>query len=154
MQRRDFIKLVAGSVVTWPLAAGAQQPSMPVIGFLNVTSPDAYRLRAFHQGLKEAGFVEGENVAVEYRWADNQIDRLQTLAAELVRRQVTLIVAGGGFRSSLAAKTETKSIPVLFVAGEDPVARSCHQPRKAGRQPDRDQYPGGRGRDKATGTPA
>jgi putative tryptophan/tyrosine transport system substrate-binding protein len=120
MQRRDFIKLVAGSVVTWPLAARAQQPSMPVIGF-NVTSPDAYRLRAFHQGLKEAGFVEGENVAVEYRWADNQIDRLQTLAAELVRRQVTLIVAGGGFRSSLAAKTETKSIPVLFVAGEDPV---------------------------------
>ena len=69
----------------------------------------------------EAGFVEGENVAVEYRWADNQIDRLQTLAAELVRRQVTLIVAGGGFRSALAAKTETKSIPVLFVAGEDPV---------------------------------
>jgi len=82
---------------------------------------DPYRLRAFHQGLKEAGFVEGENVAVEYRWADNQIDQLPTLAAELVRRQVTLIVAGGGFRSALAAKTETKSIPVLFVAAEDPV---------------------------------
>ena len=121
MQRRDFIKVVAGSVVTWPLAARAQQPSMPVIGFLNASSLDPYRLRAFHQGLKEAGFVEGENVAVEYRWADNQIDQLPTLAAELVRRQVTLIVAGGGFRSALAAKTETKSIPVLFVAAEDPV---------------------------------
>jgi len=94
---------------------------MPVIGFLNAASLDPYRLRAFHQGLKEAGFVEGENVAVEYRWADNQIDQLPTLAAELVRRQVTLIVAGGGFRSALAAKTETKSIPVLFVAAEDPV---------------------------------
>jgi putative ABC transport system substrate-binding protein len=121
MQRRDFIKVVAGSVVAWPLAARAQQPSMPVIGFLNQSSLDAYRLRGFHQGLKEAGFVEGENVAVEYRWADNQIDRLQAQAAELVRRQVTMIVAGGGFRSGLAAKTETKSIPVLFIAGEDPV---------------------------------
>ena len=121
MRRRDFIKVVAGSAVAWPLAARAQQPSVPVIGFLNTTSPDAYRLRGFHQGLKEAGFVEGENVAVEYRWADNQTDRLQTLAAELVRRQVAVIVAGGGFPSGLAAKTETKSIPVLFVAGEDPV---------------------------------
>jgi ABC-type uncharacterized transport system substrate-binding protein len=121
MRRRDFIKVVTGSAVTWPLAVRAQQPAMPVIGFLNASSPDAYRLRAFHQGLKEAGFVEGENVAVEYRWADNQTDRLPTLAAELVRREVTLIVAGGGFRSGLAAKTETKSIPVLFIAGEDPV---------------------------------
>ena len=121
MRRRDFIKVVAGSVVTWPLATRAQQPTMPVIGFLNLSSPDAYRLRAFHQGLKEVGFVEGENVTVEYRWADNQPDRLQTLAAELVRRQVTLIVAGGGFLSGLAAKKETLSIPVLFVAGDDPV---------------------------------
>src|SRR5215475_10473375 len=121
MRRRDFIKVVAGSAVTWPLATRAQQPAMPVIGFLNTSSLDAYRVRAFHQGLKEGGFVEGENVAVEYRWADNQMDRLQTLAAELVRRQVTVIVAGGGFRSGLAAKTETKSIPVLFIAAEDPV---------------------------------
>jgi putative ABC transport system substrate-binding protein len=121
MRRRDFIKVVAGSAATWPLAARAQQSAMPVIGFLNASSPDAYRLRAFHQGLKEAGFVEGENVAVEYRWADSQPDRLPMLAAELVRRQVTVIVAGGGVRSGLVAKTETKSIPVLFIAAEDPV---------------------------------
>src|SRR5215831_14946368 len=121
MRRREFITLLGGSAVTWPLATRAQQPAMPVIGFLNTSSLDAYRVRAFHQGLKEGGFVEGENVTVEYRWADNQMDRLQTLAAELVRRQVTVIVAGGGFRSGLAAKTETKSIPVLFIAAEDPV---------------------------------
>jgi putative ABC transport system substrate-binding protein len=94
---------------------------MPVVGFLNATSPDAYRLHAFHQGLKEAGFVEGENVAVEYRWAESQIDRLPTLAAELVRRQVPVIVAGGGVASALAARAETKSIPVLFLVAEDPV---------------------------------
>ena len=111
MQRRDFIKVVAGSVVTWPLAARAQQPAMPVIGFLNQSSLDPYRLRGFHQGLKEAGFVEGENVALEYRWADNQIARLQAQEAELVRRQVTMIVAGGGFRSGVAAKTETSPSP-------------------------------------------
>src|SRR5215470_4066042 len=121
MRRRQFVTLVTSAAVSWPLAARAQQPAMPVIGFLNQSSLDAYRLRAFHQGLKEAGFVEGENVAVEYRWADNQTDRLQAQAAELVRRQVALIVAGGGFRPGLAAKTETKSIPVLFIAGEDPV---------------------------------
>jgi len=90
-------------------------------GYRISASLDPYRLAAFHRGLKETGYVEGENVVVEYRWADNQTDRLQTLAAELVRRQVAVIVAGGGFRSGLAAKTETKSIPVLFVAAEDPV---------------------------------
>jgi putative tryptophan/tyrosine transport system substrate-binding protein len=120
VRRREFIAGLGGAAA-WPLVARAQQPVMPVVGFLNATSADAYRLRAFHQGLKEAGFVEGENVAVEYRWADSQLDRLPTLAAELVRRQVTLIVAGGGPGSALAAKTETKSIPILFVAAEDPV---------------------------------
>jgi putative tryptophan/tyrosine transport system substrate-binding protein len=120
VRRREFIAGLGGAAA-WPVVARAQQPVMPVVGFLNATSADAYRLRAFHQGLKEAGFVEGENVAVEYRWADSQLDRLPTLAAELVRRQVTLIVAGGGPGSALAAKTETKSIPILFVAAEDPV---------------------------------
>jgi len=121
MKRRDFVSLLGAATVSWPLSARAQQQAMPVIGFLNASSPDTYRVRAFHQGLKEVGFVEGENVAVEYRWADNQNARLQTLAAELVRRQVAVIVAGGGFRSGLAAKTETKSIPVIFLVGEDPV---------------------------------
>jgi putative ABC transport system substrate-binding protein len=121
IRRREFITLIGGVAAAWPLAARAQQPALPIVGFLNPSSPDGYRLRAFHQGLKEAGFVEGENVAIEYRWADNQFDRLPTLAAELVRRRVSVIAAGGGFVSAATARAETGTIPILFIVAEDPV---------------------------------
>src|SRR5437588_7687283 len=106
-----------------PLAARAQQPAMPVIGYLGSTSPDTYRgrLRAWHQGLKEEGYVEGQNVAIEYRWANGDYDRLPMLAAELVHRQVTVIVAGGGTPSAVAAKASTAIIPIAFEVAVDPV---------------------------------
>jgi ABC-type uncharacterized transport system substrate-binding protein len=119
--RRKFITLLGGTVIAWPLAAPAQQAAMPVIGFLHPASPNALwdRLTAFRQGLKDTGFVEGETVAVEYRWADNQLDRLAALAAELVRRRVAVIATPA--TSAFAVKEVTTAIPVVFVAGEDPV---------------------------------
>jgi putative ABC transport system substrate-binding protein len=124
VKRRAFITLLGGAAAVWPLAARAQQSAIPVIGLVDTRSPDTLmedRLRAFRQGLKDTGYVERENVAIEYRWAENQMDRLPELTAELVRRQVAAIVTTGGPAAVLAAKAATTTIPVVFVVAEDPV---------------------------------
>jgi putative tryptophan/tyrosine transport system substrate-binding protein len=123
MRRREFITFVGGAVTSLPLSARAQQPAMPVIGFIGASSPELYaiRLGVFREGLKEAGYIEGQNVTIEYRWARDDVGRLPALAADLVQRRVNVIVAGSGTPGAVAAKAATTTIPIVFAVAVDPI---------------------------------
>src|SRR5262249_7687272 len=123
MRRRQFISLLGGAVAAWPLAARAQQPAMPVVGFMSTRAAEdsPYLLAAFRRGLAEGGFVEGQNVAIEFRWARGRYDLLSAMAAELVSRRVAVLTTAGGEPSALAAKRATSTIPIVFGIGGDPV---------------------------------
>src|SRR5215472_243126 len=122
IRRREFIMLIGGAAAR-PLAARAQQPAMPVVGYLHSASPEPYSpmIAAFRQGLAEAGYVDGQNVTIDYRWAEGQFDRLPALAAELVAHRPAVLVAGGGDVSAVAAKAATTTVPIVFTIGADPV---------------------------------
>jgi putative ABC transport system substrate-binding protein len=122
MRRREFITLMAGGAVTWPVAARAQQPAMPVIGFLDGQSFDLHLMTAFRQALKDAGYIEGRNAAIYFRSADGQTGRLVTLAGDIVGRRVAVIVTAGGGAAALAAYATTTTIPIVFINGVVPVS--------------------------------
>jgi hypothetical protein len=153
LKRREFITLLGGAAVTWPVVARAQKPAIPVVGFLNAASSDFYaeRLLGFRTGLKSTGFVENENVSIEYRWGENQFGRLPAMATELVRRKVAVIIATGGNAAVDAAKAATATIPILCHARRSRQARFRHQSGAAKQQPDGRQLSGYRIGRKTTG---